>query len=438
MLNDNYTQEYIQILRKNEEEYAKDYRKLLEKVENSTAIIHGEPVPVTYQGLFYDGEHEAQLSRIADQILGITRKVTQEYLDNPRYRKLFQYDPRLEELILHDPGYDVPVPIGRFDLFYNGTDQYKFCEFNTDGSSAMNEDYVLSRLLFETQGMKKFKELHDYTNIDQIGTWVDTLLEMYKSYKGEEKPNIAMVDIMDLATTNEFKAFKKAFEEKGVNCEIVDIRDLVYCGGKLKYKDYEIDLIYRRFVAGEFMKIIDQVKPFVRAYMENAFMMVGSFRSQIMHSKTIFQILRDPMTSSILTPEENNFLKKTIPFTKEFKDPQDLQLVLKNKDHYIFKPKEGYASKGVFAGRDMNQEEFEEEVKKIFQQEYIFQEYYEMKPCPYVEFDHNKMKVSNFGQVVGMFLYNEKFIAPYTRIGRESLISGARDYYTAPAVRILD
>ncbi len=54
-------------------------------------------------------------------------------------------EPKLEELILNRPTYYSPIPIARIDIFYNEkTGDFKFCEFNTDGTSAMNEDRKLN------------------------------------------------------------------------------------------------------------------------------------------------------------------------------------------------------------------------------------------------------------------------------------------------------
>lgn len=435
MLKDHYTEEYIGILEKNEALYAKDAAVLKNRIAASTAIIHGEPVPCTYQGLFYDEKDEAVFREVTAQIMQIGRKVTKAFVEDASYRALFRYDPRLEALICHDPGYDVPVPIARYDLFYNGTADYKFCEFNTDGASAMNEDYVLSRLLLETEGMKAFSKKYSLRNIDQIETWVDTLLEMCAKYTGKTRPNVAICDILELGTTNEFIEFQKRFEQRGLSCVICDIRSLSYREGRLYAEDMPIDVMYRRFVSGEMMKVYDQVSDFINAYRENAFLMIGSFRSQIMHSKTIFEILRHEKTAALLTQEERDFIDRVIPVTKTL-TRDDIPMLLKNKEAYILKPKEGYASHGVFTGRDLSPEEYRRALERAVTEDYIYQEYFDMKKCPFVEFINGKMTVSEFGQVVGLFIYNERFISPYTRIGKESLISGARRYYTAPALRI--
>ena len=45
---------------------------------------------------------------------------------------------------MREKKYDCNIPIARIDIFYDEeTGGFKFCEFNTDGTSAMNEDREL-------------------------------------------------------------------------------------------------------------------------------------------------------------------------------------------------------------------------------------------------------------------------------------------------------
>lgn len=433
MHNDQYSIEYYELLKKDEKKYYEDYKKLVERVNNSSAYYHGEPIPVTYQGFFYDKAARADFQYMADHLMSITRKITKEYVENPEYRKLFGFDKRLEELILHDPGYDIPVPICRYDVFYKNRDSFKFVEFNTDGASAMNEDNTIGQLMLETEGMKEFSKKYHLTNVEVIERWAKDSIELYHEVKGKEKPNVAIVDHLELGTSNEFIEFKKAYEKQGVACEIIDIRDLEYKDGKLQSKGYEIDLVYRRIVTVEFMKLYDELEDFRRAYFDNAFLMVGSFRSQIMHYKLTYKIFRLDETKKILSVEENEFLEKTIPITEEFSTKEDFEKVRDHKNDYILKPHDAYASHGIYTGRDYNEEEFTKILEEILDTGYIYQEYYDQDLLKIVEFDkEGKLHLKEFGAVVGMFIYNEEFVAPYTRVGQESLISGARKYYTTP------
>ena len=362
--------------------------------------------------------------------MSMTGKITKEFVENPEYRKIFQLDPAIEELVLHDPGYDVPVPICRYDVFYDGVN-YMLCELNTDGSSAMNEDNTLGQLLLQTKAMQKFMEKHNVENVDMFTPWVWETADMYKKYVSDKKPNIAIVDNLEVGTPNEFDEFKRVYEENGFNCEIIDIRDLEYKNGKLCHGDYLIDLVYRRIVTLELLKIKDQIKPFLDAYMDNAFFMVGSFRSQLMHSKLIFEIFRDEQTQALLNTEEKKFIDEHVPFTKKIEE-RDAYEIIMNKDKYIFKPIDGYASLGIYVGSEMREEELQEKLPEFIRTGYVFQEYYDMNKCEFLEFEEKSPVLNKFTQVVGLFIYNKHFVAPYTRIGKDNVVSGARKYYTAP------
>lgn len=71
---------------------------------------------------------------------------------------------------------------------------------------------------------------------------------------------------------------------------IADITDLKYNkdDNALMYGDTKIDMVYRRAVTSEIIEKYDETIEFINAYLNNAFVCVGSFRSQIAHNKNIF------------------------------------------------------------------------------------------------------------------------------------------------------
>src|SRR5699024_7721318 len=235
---------------------------------------------------------------------------------------------------------------------------------------------------------EKLSEKYELKQFELFESWVDKAYEIYKSAdQAVDKPNVAILDFTGLGITNEFARFKKTFEDKGFNCEIVDPRDVVYKDGKAYKGDFRLDLVYRRAVTVEMIRRYDEIKDFIEAYLNNAFVMIGSFRSQIMHSKLIFKIFRDPMTKEILTDEENNFLEAHIPFTEILENQEDYDTVLENKDKYILKPFDSYSSDGVYAGQEHNHEEWKEILDKAYQNDYIYQDYFNMYKVDFVEYD---------------------------------------------------
>lgn len=430
--------EYIELIKSNQNRYIKDYKLAIEKVANSTAKYKGKPVPFLYHPMFYTEKDVENFNKIGDVLISITNKVTQKYLDSKEFRKKFEYAPLLEELILVENGYDINVPIGRFDLFYEGNDNFMFCEFNTDGSSAMNEDNTIGNILLQTEVLMEFGKRNDLSIFELIDRWVDDSISIYKKWNREnEIPNVAIVDFTESGTSAEFEVFKKAFINKGYNAIIADPRELKYRDGHLYFEDYRIDLVYRRIVTFELIEKAEEIPDFIDAYKNNAFCCIGSIRSQIMHNKIIFKILHDDDTLEFLSQEEKEFVKKHIPITGLFKGDREVyNNVLNNKDKYIMKPLDLNASRGVYAGRDLSQEEWKIRLDESWEKDYLYQEFFEPFTRDYILFEDDELKIEKFKSIVGLFMYKEKFAGIYTRIGKGNIISGVTDYYTLPNILV--
>ncbi|MBU5256937.1 glutathionylspermidine synthase family protein [Tissierella praeacuta] len=431
-------EEYIDLIKSNPEIYVIDYKETMEKVKNSSAIYKGKPVPFLYHPMFYTEKDVENFNKIGDILISITNKVTQKYLDSKEFRKKFEYSPLLEELILIDNGYDINVPIGRFDIFYKDLDNFKFCELNTDGSSAMNEDNTIGNILLETKGLKEFGKKYKLSIFELIDKWVEDSISIFRKWNSKiEKPNVAIVDFTESGTSKEFEVFKDAFIRKGYNAIIADPRDLKYKDKHLYFKDYRIDLVYRRIVTFELIEKANEIPDFIEAYRNKAFCSIGSIRSQIIHNKIIFKILHDEDTLELLSEDEREFIKKHIPVTGLFKgDKEVYNKVLNNKDKYIMKPLDLNASRGVYAGRDLTQDEWKKRLDESWGKDYLYQEFFEPFTRKHIVFENDGLKVEEFKSIVGLFMYKEKFAGIYTRIGRNNIISGITDYYTLPNILV--
>lgn len=430
--------EYIDLVLSNKKAYAKDYKETVQKVANSNAIYKGKPVPFLYHPMFFTEEDVKNFKKISDSIISITNKITNRYIKDEEFRKKFGFPEFIEELIKIDNGYDINVPIGRFDVFYKDYENFMFCEINTDGSSAMNEDNTIGKILLETKAMKDFGEIYKLQLFELIDSWVDKSIEIFKRYDpANEKPNVAIVDFVESGTSAEFEEFKKAYIKKGYNCIIVDPRDLEYRDGKLYFGDYRIDLVYRRIVSFELIEKEKQIPDFIQAYKDRAFCCIGSIKSHVVHNKILFKILHDEDTLEQLSQDEQEFIEKHIPFTKIFGGQEDtFNLVLNNKDKYIMKPMDLNASQGVFSGRDFNQDEWESKLKEVWDKDYLYQEFFDPFVRNHVVFYDDNVEIEEFKSIVGIFIYDEEFAGLYTRVGKNNIISGITDYYTLPNVLV--
>lgn len=433
-------EELIELIKGDEEFYAEDNKKTMQIVKESDATFGGVPVPTLYNPYYVTDEDYDDFKYITGTMLNIIDKVTKEYIENREYRRRFMYPEFLEELILVDNGYDMNVPIGRFDFFYDDRENFTFIELNTDGASCMNEDNTIGKIMLDTAADKKLAEKYDLDYFELFKSWVKTTIDIYNEFDGEnkvEKPNVAIVDFTESATMTDFMKFKEAYESLGYNCEIVDPRDVVYRDGKMYVEDYRIDLVYRRIVTFELVNNVDEVSQFIEAYKNKAFCCIGSLKSQIGHNKIFFKILHDKETMDLLTVDEKEYVRRHIPFTALFSgDRAVFDDVLKNKDKYIMKPMDMNASQGVFVGRDKTQHEWEEKLKEVWDKDYIYQEFVDPYGREFATFEGDKLVPKEFGVVTGVFLYGEEIAGVYSRIGNENIISNVADYYSIPGIRV--
>lgn len=415
-------------------------KKAQERMTKSTAYSHGMLVYTLYMPKIFTEEMAVYFRDISDTMYGILDKVIREYEKNEDYRKLFGFDKKLEELILRPRAYDCSLPIARIDIFFNEDDfSFKFCEFNADGASAMNEDKELNNVISKTDAYKRFSQKFNIRKSELFDSWAEKFLEIYSTTKNAvKKPHIAIVDFLHGEKNNEFEIFKKAFEKLKCTCEICDIEKLQYKNGRLLSETgSKIDAIYRRAVTCDIMSAYDDVLPFINAVKDDAAVLIGDFRTQIIHNKIVFKILHDNMTSSFLTEDERIFIKMHIPFTTNLTSKSvEKYNVLENKDKWVIKPEDSYASKGVYAGvEDSNIKKWRKAVKSNIDNHYLLQEYCVPYESTNIDLLHrDDANYHHYSNITGLFVYGGEMQGIYSRIAKNSIISTQYSEMSLPTI----
>lgn len=420
-------QQYEDLIRQDFDANKRNALEIREFLEHSSVAYHGRCVHTLHIPKIFTERETACFDHIVTVAYRIFEKVIREYLKNPDYRKLFPFSRELEELILVPNLYDSVLPIARFDIFFNEeTYDFKFCEINTDGTSAMNEDFVLNQAIDLNITHRKMKEAYRFRTYELFDSWVSEMLRLYRTYeKAVEKPYIAIVDFLEHCSITEFEEFKRRFERAGYACEICEITALTYRDHTLySPSGRPIDLIYRRAVTTDVMERYGEVLPFIQAVKNQDVCLMGSFCTQIIHNKWLFKALHEESTLRLLTPGEQEFVRSHVPYTNLLDDAHcDRAELLAEKDRWILKPLDSYASRGVFAGVDDTPEQWREHVDAYWGRDYIYQEY--CTPCRtdniyLVEKDAQFKPYSNMS---GLFVYNGRFAGIYSRLSDGGIIS---------------
>lgn len=426
---------YNQMIRENKNLYYNDHKVAEKKVSQSSAIYKGEPVEFLYQCLFYSEIEYKTLQKLLNRLTIILDKVISEYKTNPEFRSYFAFSELMEELILIDPGYNYYYPMGRFDIFYNENGEHKFCELNADGASAMNEVRVIQSVLYDSLVMQRFIDKYNIKGFELFYSWIDTIIKNYRQFNNgvDDKPNIAIVDFEGEGTIYEFKEFQKRFIKYGYQTVICDPRQLKYVDGSLYYNDIKIQLVYRRATSIRLIEEAAHIPDFLNAYRDGAVCVVGGFVSQVIHNKVLFAILHDNNKVSFLDEEDKEFIKNHIPYTQilNYNDYELIEDIKEKKNQWILKPYDQYAGKGVFAGKDLNEKEWNVILDSIIDKNYIVQKYIQV-PEREMVFVDDKLKFEKFGYLVGLFSYNKELAGLYTRAGRKSIIGSIAESFTVP------
>ena len=415
-----------------------DFLKTKDAVAHSKAIYKGQPVPYLYIPKLYDSEDTNTFEYALEGIHAISKKTINLYLAHEGIRKLFDFDARLDALIRLPHDYETTVPMGRFDIFYYGPGEFQFCELNADGASAMNEDHELSQILLETKITNQFKTAFSFKRFELFHSWVSEVKTIYADFLGKSqtkedshKPTVAILDFIDKGSSIEFEVFKDAFIEGGMNCIIVDPRDLICVDGNLFYGKIRIDIVYRRLVTKDLMDRFDEIPEFIEGLRSGKTCVIGPIKTQIIHTKRFFEVLYEPELRQYLSEDEIEFIDKHVPYTRPLKKDDAFDTYLTHRDDYIIKPIDYYASKGVCAGKDYDDMSWKALLEEKVLEAFIIQKY-----CPLALVDNlyedetGDIVHKTFSTITGLFTYNEKLSGIYVRAGLNAIISGLHDGYT--------
>lgn len=412
--------EYLCLASENDAATAEDFLAAREYIRNSTATFRFGQLEFQCAPKIFTPDAYAVIKDAAETTARILEKVISRYLEDEKYRALFPFSKELERLILLPAGYESKLPISRLDIFFNEeTYDFKFCEFNADGASAMNEDREIFNAWKNSALWKVFRERYDFSAFELFDSWTDAFMNIYGGFKGRvDNPSVAIADFSESATNGEFAVFRDSFLKRGINAVIAEIRDLRFKDGALYTKSgLKIDAVYRRAVTSECMEKFGEISDFIAAVKAGAVCLIGAFRTQVIHNKHLFRILRAPETAAFLTSDENAFINAHVPKTFLLEIGKfDLNDVLKNKNAWLIKPADKYGSKEVAAGGDFSHGEWENLIREHVGKDFVLQEYCPPYRTPNMYFDKDGvLHRHDYGNMTGMFVYDGKLAGLYSR-----------------------
>ncbi|HEU4934593.1 MAG TPA: hypothetical protein VFT48_21085 [Pyrinomonadaceae bacterium] len=323
------------------------------------------------------------VKRAAETLAGACEKIAIAALTDAALMALLNVTQAEEEVARIEPRYSRLCVSSRLDGFMS-TRGFQFLEYNAETPAGVGDQMQLEKVLFRLPALKQFLEANSHWLPKPHRALLVSLLKAYREWGGEEdKPRIAIIDWEGVPTSSEFRILKDYFVADGYPALIADPHDLEYNGEYLSIDGFRIDIVYKRVVIHEFLSRFGLDHPLIQAYRDGRVCMANSFRTKLVHKKSTFAVLSDPLYENLFESGELEMIRKHIPWTCYVRPSRtvfhgsefDLEtLILNEQRQFVLKPNDDYGGHGVFLGWECSRQEWQDAVKAALLKPYVVQE----------------------------------------------------------------
>src|SRR2546429_2980790 len=359
MLNQAVTH-YHQLL--NDRDLASESLALLDAgLERAKLIFGGRRLSPYLRPHFVDEADFAQVVSVCETVWNAIEKVKDAAVSDETLLAELGLTEIERELVKIDPGYRAVSPTARLDSFL--TDEvYSFVELNGESPAGIAYADAAFEIFERLPVMKRFAESYNVRRFEGRPLMLKVLVDCYEEFLGrkpDRPPQIAIVDLKGMPTQKEFELFREYFEAQGHPSIIAAPDELEFANNKLRVRDFEIDIVYKRLLVNEYLPIMKEQPALLDAYRAGAICMVNSFRSKIIHKKALFAVLTDARFKSLFTPDEHEMISGHIPWTRRVRPGKSdyfgegidlLEFVGEKRERLVLKPNDDYGGHGIYIG----------------------------------------------------------------------------------------
>jgi len=346
----------------NDRELAQDSLALLDAgLERAKLIFGGRRLSPYLRPHFVSEDDFAQAVRVCEIVWGAIEKVKDAAVNDSSLLSELGLSEVERELAQIDPGYHAVSPTARLDSFL--TDEaYSFVELNGESPAGIAYADAAFEIFQELPIMKRFAETYNMRTFAGRPLMLKVLLDCYEEFLGRKPhraPHIAIVDLKGMPTQKEFELFREYFESQGCPSIIASPDELEFSNGRLRVRDFAIDIVYKRLLVNEYLPIISEYPALLDAYRARAICMVNSFRSKLIHKKALFAVLTDTHYASLFSSDERAVCAGHVPWTRRVRAGKSdyygeeidlLEFVSERRDRLVLKPNDDYGGHGIYIG----------------------------------------------------------------------------------------
>jgi hypothetical protein len=343
------------------------------------------------------------LVKTGESLISAVDRMLHTALASPQLLSRMQLFPAEKMLAAIDPGYQVSEVSAQLDLqIQNGS--LHVMQYNADALTGAAWSEGLSDLFYDCPPVKEFRRRYTLTRMGGKKPFLNAVLKAYKMFAGAKKPNIGILEFRDPTGRSEYEIFREYFQREGFNTELVTPEQLEYRNGVLRSGNFNIDLIYRRISAQEFLLRFTLNHPLVQAYRDHNVCIVNSFRSELSHKKAMFALLTDEALVAKFPIAERKAIREHVPWTRVVKagktmgreEPIDdlIQYIKQNREKLVLRPNDEYSDLHSYIGYEHDEGSWSRAIREAERSPYVVQE--SVKPArtvfPLMNFGHLEFK----------------------------------------------
>jgi uncharacterized circularly permuted ATP-grasp superfamily protein len=284
-----------------------------------------------------------------------------------------------------DPGFAAASPTSRLDAFFVDEGKgLRFTEYNAETPAGAAYNDALTGVFEAMPVMREFQRHHALRPLPARAGVLRSLLGAFAEWSGtRSRPRIAILDWREVPTFSEFLLFERYFASQGLECRIVDPREVEYAGGVLRAGDFEISLIYKRVLIHELVERCGIDGPVIRAVRDRAACMVNPFSCKLLHKKASLAVLSDECNAGLFGAEEREAIESHIPWTRVVEDRHTIfegktvdlpEFIRAHRERLVLKPNDEYGGKGIVLGWEATDAEWEAGLAAAEKEPYIVQD----------------------------------------------------------------
>jgi hypothetical protein len=364
------------------------------QLEARGLFFGGRPLCSVLRPRFLSPSQYRFLQQRAAVVLRAFRKAHRAALADDALLAQFRLSDWERELAHVDPGFRDASPVSRLDAFFVAeAGGLRFTEYNAETPAGGAYNDVLTEVFFSLPVMREFMRTWDLRPLPARHDVLHALLDAYAQWSGTRAlPRIAIVDWSDVPTRSEFLLFQDYFTRQGLDCVIVDPREVAYDGKRLRSDHGDIDLVYKRVLLTELVERCGMNHDLLRAVKDHAVCMVNPPSCKILHKKASLAVLHDERNAALFDADETQAIAASIPWTRVVEDRRTtydgvsidlLAFTEANRDQLVLKPNDEYGGKGIVLGWEADSATWKQTIATALNEPYIVQQRIALPSEPY-------------------------------------------------------